>query len=89
MVIGQCPVLDIAGCLSFLGCAGSSTVTEEEVERAFQQGVQQKEHSSPRAVTQAVHLVTAIHDQDIDRLLQKLVCGELEYNPHDMNRCVN
>jgi len=64
--------------------AGMSSVTEEEVERAFQQAV----HSSsvPEAVSPGVQLATAIHDTEIDRLLQKLVCGEVEYNPHDPSR---
>ncbi len=64
--------------------AGMSSVTEEEVERAFQQAV----HSSsvPESVSPGVQLATAIHDTEIDRLLQKLVCGEVEYNPHDPSR---
>lgn len=64
--------------------ADVSAVTEEEVERAFQQAV----HSSsvPEAVSPGVQLATAIHDTEIDRLLQKLVCGEVEYNPHDPSR---
>ena len=64
--------------------AGMSSVTEDEVEQAFQQAV----HSSrvPEAVSPGVQLATAIHDTEIDRLLQKLVCGEVEYNPHDPSR---
>ncbi|KAL0054221.1 hypothetical protein WJX82_005702 [Trebouxia sp. C0006] len=61
--------------------AGMSSVTEEEVERAFQQAVHGS--SVPEAVSPGVQLATAIHDTEIDRLLQKLVCGEVEYNPHD------
>ncbi|DBA79857.1 TPA: hypothetical protein ACH3X2_007693 [Trebouxia sp. C0005] len=58
-----------------------SSVTEKEVECAFQQAV----HSSSvlEAVSPGVQLATAIHDTEIDRLLQKLVCGEVEYDPHD------
>ncbi|KAL0024755.1 hypothetical protein WJX79_002587 [Trebouxia sp. C0005] len=61
--------------------AGMSSVTEKEVECAFQQAV----HSSSvlEAVSPGVQLATAIHDTEIDRLLQKLVCGEVEYDPHD------
>ena len=58
--------------------------TEEEVELAFQQAVQIS--SAPEAVSPGVQLATAIHDTEIDRLLQKLVSGEVEYNPHDPNR---
>ncbi|KAL0022022.1 hypothetical protein WJX77_006651 [Trebouxia sp. C0004] len=61
--------------------AGMSSVTEEEVERAFQQAVLSS--SVPEVVSPGVQLATAIHDTEIDRLLQKLVCGEVEYNPHD------
>jgi len=64
--------------------AGMSSVTEEEVERAFQQAVHGS--SVPEAVSPGVQLATAIHDTEIDRLLQKLVCGEVEYNPHDPSR---
>ncbi len=63
---------------------GSSSETEAEVERAFQQAVQAS--SSPEAGMSGVQLATAIHDMEIDRLLQKLVCGEIEYNPHDPSR---
>lgn len=64
--------------------AGMSSVTEKEVECAFQQAV----HSSSvlEAVSPGVQLATAIHDTEIDRLLQKLVCGEVEYDPHDRSR---
>lgn len=61
--------------------AGMSSVTEEEVEHAFQQAVHGS--SVPEAVSPGVQLATAIHDTEIDRLLQKLVCGEVEYSPHD------
>lgn len=33
-----------------------------------------------------MQLTAAVHDMDIDHLLQKLICGEIEYNPHDPNR---
>lgn len=64
--------------------AGMSSVTEEEVEHAFQQAVHGS--SVPEAVSPGVQLATAIHDTEIDRLLQKLVCGEVEYSPHDPSR---
>lgn len=67
--------------LNFSGDADK--MTEQEVERAFQQEAQSADISA--ADSQCVQLVTAIHDSDIDRLLQKLVCGEIDYNPHDSN----
>lgn len=60
------------------------TETEEEVERAFQQSVQGT--SDPAPTNMSVQLTAAVHDMDIDHLLQKLICGEIEYNPHDPNR---
>ena len=54
------------------------------MERAFQQEAESADISA--AGSQSVQLVTAIHDSDIDRLLQKLVCGEIDYNPYDSNR---
>ncbi|DBA86670.1 TPA: hypothetical protein ACH3X1_005131 [Trebouxia sp. C0004] len=56
-----------------------SSVTEEEVERAFQQAVLSS--SVPEVVSPGVQLATAIHDTEIDRLLQKLVCGEVDGLP--------
>ena len=64
--------------------ADADRMTEQEVERAFQQEAESADISA--AGSQSVQLVTAIHDSDIDRLLQKLVCGEIDYNPHDSNR---
>ena len=58
--------------------------TEQEVERAFQQSVQGA--SDPAPTNTSVQLTAAVHDMDIDHLLQKLICGEIEYNPHDPNR---
>lgn len=58
--------------------------TEAEVELAFQRAVQAG--TSPDTTGSVVHLGTAIHDAEIDILLQKLVCGEIEYNPHDSSR---
>lgn len=63
----------------------TGTETEEEVERAFQHSVQST--SDPAPTRASIHLTAAVHDMDIDHLLQKLICGEIEYNPHDLNRC--
>lgn len=43
--------------------------------------------SNPALTSASVQLTAAVHDMDIDHLLQKLICGEIEYNPHDPNRC--
>ena len=64
--------------------AGINSETEEEVEKAFQQAVQGVSAGVP--TSQNVQLTAAVHDMDIDNLLQKLVCGQIEYNPHDPNR---
>lgn len=64
--------------------AGISPETEEEVEQAFQRAVQGVSDDVP--TSQSVQLTAAVHDMDIDNLLQKLVCGQIEYNPHDPNR---
>ena len=64
--------------------ADADRMTEQEVERAFQQEAQSAHISA--AGSQSVQLVTAIHDTEIDRLLQKLICGEIDYNPHDSIR---
>ncbi|KAL3144977.1 hypothetical protein ABBQ32_003481 [Trebouxia sp. C0010 RCD-2024] len=61
----------------------AGTETEEEVERAFQHCVQSM--SNPALTSASVQLTAAVHDMDIDHLLQKLICGEIEYNPHDPN----
>ena len=66
--------------------AGRNLQTEAEVEHVFQQSV--KAGIYPEAASPGVQLATAIHDSEIDRLLQRLVCGEIEYNPHDANRCL-
>lgn len=42
--------------------------------------------SEPAPTSASVQLTAAVHDMDIDHLLQKLICGEIEYNPHDPNR---
>ena len=63
----------------------AGTETDEEVERAFQQSVQVT--SNPAPASTSMQLTAAVHDMDIDHLLQKLICGEIEYNPHDPNRC--
>ncbi|KAL3145367.1 hypothetical protein ABBQ38_001621 [Trebouxia sp. C0009 RCD-2024] len=78
--IGSVPQLD-----DNLGCQPGSggTETEEEVERAFQHCVQSI--SNPAPTSASVQLTAAVHDMDIDHLLQKLICGEIEYNPHDPN----
>lgn len=60
--------------------------TEEETEQAFQRSVHGD--SDPALNSTTVQLTAAVHDMDIDHLLQKLICGEIEYNPHDPNWCV-
>ena len=54
------------------------------MEQAFQQAVLDVSDAVPSSTT--VRLTAAVHDMDIDQLLQKLVCGEIEYNPHDSDR---
>ena len=68
-------------------CPDAGNETDEEVERAFQHSVQSI--SNAAVPSASVQLTAAVHDMDIDHLLQKLICGEIQYNPHDPNRCAS
>ena len=78
----------VADCTSSLSAPPDyisiGTETEEEVEHAFQQSVQGTSNFGLTRIS--VQLTAAVHDMDIDHLLQKLICGEIEYNPLDPNR---
>lgn len=66
--------------------SGNSWQEEADLEQAFQHALLQDVAAANQASDSGLHLGAAVQQLDIDNLLKKLVCGELQYNPHEPHR---
>ena len=82
------------GNLSLSLCSGldqrhptdTNSPQEADLEEAFQRAVQQDDGAALRPLDTCLNLDTAVPQLDIDNLLKKLICGDLQYNPYDPHR---
>ena len=64
----------------------SNPEEEAQLEISFQHALEQDAEAVSRAPVASLLLDAAVQHLDIDNLLKKLVCGDLEFDPHVSNR---